>query len=232
MPAFKEAWKTYGNVFDAFALRTLFKLSSEGHFDELMGPISIGKEANLFLAKKWDGKVVVKIYRMAACDFRRMFDYIKTDQRYQGLRKQKRKIIFAWAQREYRNLLKARGGGVSVPTPIAWRDHVLVLEFIGDEQPAPRLKNCLPENPQAFCERIVENMVKLKNAGLVHGDLSPFNILNRNEKPVFIDFSQCNTLQSPLARELWERDVRNIAGYCQKMKTTITEEMIKKKVQI
>jgi len=232
MPAFKEAWKTYGNVFDAFALRTLFKLSSEGHFDELMGPISIGKEANLFLAKKWDGKVVVKIYRMAACDFRRMFDYIKTDQRYQGLRKQKRKIIFAWAQREYRNLLKAREGGVSVPTPIAWRNHILVLEFIGEEQPAPRLKDCTPENPQEFCALIVENMRKLKKAGLVHGDLSPFNILNRHEKPVFIDFSQGSTLQSPLAQELWERDVRNIAAYCQKMKTIITEETIKKKIQI
>lgn len=232
MPAFKEAWKTYGNVFDTFTLRTLFKLSSEGHFDEMGGPISIGKEANVFTAKKKDEKVVVKIYRIASCDFRRMFDYIKADPRYQGLRKHKRKIIFAWAQREYRNLLKAREGGVSVPTPLTWKNHILVLEFIGDEQPAPRLKDCLPENPQAFCSLIVEHMIKLKNAGLVHGDLSPFNILNRREKPVFIDFSQGNTMQSPLAPELWERDVRNIALYCQKMKTTITEEMIKKKIQI
>ncbi len=232
MPVFKEAWKTYGNVFDAFTLRTLFKLSSEGQFDELLGPISIGKEANIFSAKKKDEKVVVKIYRIATCDFRRMFDYIKADPRYQGLRKHKRKIIFAWTQREYRNLVKAREGGVAVPTPLAWRNHILVLEFIGDGQPAPRLKDCVPENPQAFCERIVEHMVKLKKAGLVHGDLSPFNILNRREKPVFIDFSQGNTMQSPLAPELWERDVRNIAAYCQKMKTTITEEMIKKKIQI
>ena len=47
----REKWKTYENVFDQFTLRTLFKLSSQGHFDELKSPISIGKEANVFTAE-------------------------------------------------------------------------------------------------------------------------------------------------------------------------------------
>lgn len=227
MPKFREAWKTYGNVFDAFTLRTLFKLSSEGHFDELGGPISIGKEANVFVASKGREKVVIKIYRIATCNFRKMFDYIKTDPRYLGLRRHKRRIIFAWTQREYRNLLKAREAGVSVPTPIAWRNHILVLGYIGDAEPALRLKDLPPQDPDDFCKRIVMNMKRLCLAGLVHGDLSPFNILNYHERPVFIDFSQCNSNDSPLADELWARDIKNIAQTCKRLGVAIEEDTIR-----
>ena len=231
MPKFKEAWKTYGNVFDEFTLRVLFKLSSDGHFDEMGGSISIGKEANVFTAYKGNEKVVIKIYRVSSCDFNRMFDYIKADPRYLGLRKHKRKIIFAWAQREYRNLLKAREAGVSVPTPIARNNHVLVLEYIGDSNPSPLIKDCKPEYPVDFCNRIIDNMVKMKEAGLVHGDLSQFNILNHHEKPVFIDFSQCNLIQSPIASDLLKRDIKNIAHYCKKVGTKISEDQIRKRLR-
>ena len=92
---------------------------SSGHIDGLESPISVGKESNVFSAKKGNDRVIVKIYRLETCDFNRMYDYIKYDRRYVTLRKQKRKVIFAWAQREYRNLLKAREAGINVPTAIA-----------------------------------------------------------------------------------------------------------------
>jgi len=227
----KEKFKVYGNVFDNFTLRTLFKLSSEGHFDELASPIKIGKESNVFSAKRGDDFVIVKIYRLQSCDFNRMYDYIKYDPRFVGLRKNKRKVVFAWCQREYRNLLKAREAGVSVPLPIAFQNNVLVLEFIGDEEVAPQLKNAEPKNKERFFHDVVENIKKLYKAGLIHGDLSEFNILNYNEKPVFIDFSQCTTTNSIRAEELIERDINNICRYFKKIGLKFDEKEIEKKIK-
>ena len=86
---------------------------------------------------------MVKIYRLETCDFNRMYDYIKDDQRYLKIKKGKRNIVFTWVQREYRNLLKARQANVSVPTPLTFLKNVLVLEFIGDDAIiAPKVKGC------------------------------------------------------------------------------------------
>ena len=102
----KEEWKTYQNVFDNFTYRVLDRMISQGHFEGLVGPVSIGKEANVFSAEAADGSlVIVKIYRLEACDFNRMYDYIKNDPRFVGLKRQRRKVIFSWVQREYRNLM-------------------------------------------------------------------------------------------------------------------------------
>ena len=135
----KEEWKIWGNVFDNFTLRTLFKLSSQGHFDHLESPILVGKEANVFSAIKDDGRVIVKIYRLETCDFNKMYSYIRTDIRYKTLRKNNRQVIFAWTQREFRNLMKAREANVTVPKPIAFLNNVVVMEFIGKDDPALRL---------------------------------------------------------------------------------------------
>ena len=72
-----DKFKVYKNVFDEFTLKTLFKLSSQGHYDELMTPEQIGKESNIFLASTdSDDYVVVKIYRLQTCNFNKMFSYI------------------------------------------------------------------------------------------------------------------------------------------------------------
>jgi len=228
----KEKFKTMHNVFDEFANRTLFKLISEGYFEGLESPISIGKEANIFSAVRKDGsRVMVKIYRLEACDFNRMYDYIREDPRYMDLKGKKRKIIFAWVQREYRNLLKAREGNVSVPTPLTFKNNILVLEFIGKgAEIAPRLIVQKPKNPKEFLGKILENIKKLYRAGLVHADLSPFNILNNDEEPVFIDFSQTTILESSRAEEFLERDIRNVCNFFKKLGLKLDEEKIKKKI--
>ena len=74
----REKFKTYGNVFDEFTNRNLFKLATQGHFEELESTVSIGKEANIFTARTKDGELkIVKIYRLENCDFNKMYDYIK-----------------------------------------------------------------------------------------------------------------------------------------------------------
>ena len=70
----QDKFKTMHNVFDNFTNLTVFKLISQGHFDGLESPVSIGKEANIFTAKKGEGRVIAKIYRLEACDFNRMYD--------------------------------------------------------------------------------------------------------------------------------------------------------------
>ena len=131
-----EKFKIYKNVFDGFTLRTLFKLSTEGHFDELLSPLMIGKESNVFLASSHhdeDDVVIVKIYRLHSCNFNKMYSYIKTDPRFQEIKNQKRQVIFKWVQREYRNLLIAREK-ISVPNVIAFMNNVLVMESIGNRE--------------------------------------------------------------------------------------------------
>ncbi len=226
----REKFKTYKNVFDEFTRRTVFKLSSEGLFDELKSPVAVGKESNVFTAERKDGSLaIVKIYRLETCDFNKMFDYLRYDSRFLNLKNQRRQVIFAWAEREYRNLMIARDAGVKVPTPLARRNNALVLEMIGKDSPAPRLKDKDPKDPKKFLDKLIREMRLLSDAGLVHGDLSEFNILNLDDAPVLIDFSQATVKKSQNYFELLERDCKNVARYFRKIGIKIeTEELLGK----
>lgn len=216
----REKFKTYGNVFDQFTLRNLFTLETKGYFEELKSPISIGKEANIFSAEKKDGtKVIIKIYRLETCDFKKMFEYIKSDPRYIHLKSNRRKVVFAWAQREFRNLMKVREMGVRVPTPIHCMHNILILEHIGNKEAAPKIKDSefTDKKAQQFYKKTLEYMRKMYKNGMVHGDLSMFNILDANDKPVFIDFSQSTTTKNTEAEELLKRDVRNMHTFFKKI---------------
>jgi len=226
----RERWKVYQNVFDEFTLRTLFKLSSQGHFNELKSPISIGKESNVFSATTDAGYIIVKIYRLETCDFNRMFDYIKVDPRYLYLKNHNRKIVFAWTQREFRNLLKVREAGVNVPKPIAFLNNVLLEEFIGDKTPALRLKDSKIDDLENFFSKVIDNMKKTHKAGMVHGDLSEFNILNYKNNPVFIDFSQSTQLITQNASALLDRDIKNICNFFKKRGLKFDPDDVKNKI--
>lgn len=226
----REEWKVREKVFDAFTDRLLFRLASQGHFTELKRTISPGKEAVVFGAEHARfGKVAVKIYLLQSANFHKMKDYLQADPRTPRLAKgavgdPRRRTIFSWAEREFRNLLLAREARVRSPMPIVQRDHVLVMEYIGDEEPAPLLKHAIPENPEEFAKETFEQLTRLTKAGFAHGDLSEYNILNQNEKPVFIDFSHTQPIEAPGGKELLERDLENISRYFEKLGVE-TQEM-------
>lgn len=234
-----ERWKVYGNVFDEFTINDLIKLTKQRHFDELASPVSIGKEANIFSAKKTEeGHTIyriVKIYRLEACNFNKMYNYIKYDPRYFNLKKQRRQIIFSWAQREYRNIIKAREAGVKVPLPIALLHHIIVMQMIGDEingEASQRLKHAPPKNPRDFFEKLIQNISLLyQKAHLVHADLSEYNILNYNEIPVIIDMSQTTPIDAVNANELLDRDIKNIIVYFKKYGVETTKDELKKRIK-
>lgn len=215
---YQERFKTIKGVFDQFTERTLFELHSRGEFEELLFPVKVGKESNVFLASSKEGKkLIIKIYRIQNCDFRKMYSYIRQDPRYEFLQSHRRQIIIAWAQREYKNLLKAQTALVKAPKPIAIMNHVLIEEMIGDEEPALPLKDAHPEQAKEFLEKIIAEMKKLYEHGLIHGDLSSFNILNFQEEPYLIDFSQGTVIKTLNAEELLERDIKNIVKFFKKL---------------
>ncbi len=228
---YQERFKTEKGVFDEFTNRTLFDLQSRGKFDSLVGPLSIGKESNVFIGLSKEKKVIIKIYRMQNCDFNTMFSYIRKDPRYEFLKKHRRQIILAWTQREYKNLLRAEKVKVRVPKPLAWRNHILIEEFIGDEEPAPPLKDLAPNDPKEFFNETIKQVAKLYKGGLIHGDLSAFNILNYNDKPVLIDFSQATLVRTPNSEELLIRDIKNLLQYFKKRGIIADSEKILQKIK-
>lgn len=221
-------------VFDEKTLETLYKLSKKGYIHLLNGAISTGKEANVFKAfDESDNLVAVKIYRVTTSDFKKMQNYIQGDPRFKVRTTNKRQIIYAWVNKEFRNLKRAYESQVRVPKPITAINNVLVMEFIGDAEgnPAPLLKNVNISHPDEVMEKIV-NYIKIlyKDAKLVHGDLSSFNILMIDDEPVIIDISQGVVVDHPLSGELLNRDIVNLVRDFKKMGLQISVDEIKSKI--
>jgi RIO kinase 1 len=227
---YQERFKTIKGVFDEFTNRTLFDLQKKGVFDELVSPLEVGKESNVFVGNKGKKKVIIKIYRMQTNDFKRMYDYIRKDTRYQFLRKKRREIILAWTQREFKNLLRAEKGKVKSPHALGWKNNIIVEEFIGNKEAAPPLKDAYPAYPHQFLQDIITEMKKMYKVKLIHGDLSSFNILNHNEKPVLIDFSQATLTKTPNSEELLVRDVKNILKFFKKLGVEESFEKVMKEI--
>ena len=223
----KEEWKVYNSVFDNFTNRRVFTLSTQGYFPELRSTIGPGKEAIVFSAAKTsrdaDGAIAVKIYRLETAGFKKMYDYLRVDPRFSKLGKTsvgdpRRRTIFSWTEREYRNLLLARDAGVRAPMPLAHKDNILLMEFIGHGfEASPLLKQARPHDPEDFAKKCFDMLEAWTRSGMVHGDLSEYNIINHDEEPIFIDFSHSAPLKAPNSRELLERDVQGLCTYFRKL---------------
>lgn len=216
--ASREKFKVYEGVFDKLTFKALYKLVPK-YFDKLLGPISTGKEANVYLAEKGDELVALKIYRVIARLYKGINKYVKDDPRFKGVKSGSRELIFTWTKKEYKNLLRASSAGVRVPKAIGFNKNVLVMEFIGsDSRAAPLAKHASPSHPKDWCNTIygwIKNMWTKKQ--MVHGDLSEWNILNHEGKPVIIDISQAVVKKHPLSIKLLKRDVNNITKWFKKL---------------
>jgi len=214
-----EIYKIMASVFDQSTLLTLCKLVNRGVFEMIYGAVSTGKEANVFCASDRDGNfLAVKIYRIATSDFKTMHKYLIADPRYVRIPHERRRVIFAWASREFKNLQRAHEAGVRAPKPVDHEKNVLVMEFLGENGiPYPRMKDRAPDDPAKAFEMIVEDMRLLyQKARLVHADLSEYNILITPE-PYMIDFSMGTDTESPMSESYLERDIVNIVKYFEKL---------------
>lgn len=205
--------KTFAKVFDKNVIRVIHTMASQGQIDHLEFTISTGKEAHVFRAADNAGHFrAVKIYKIETSDFRRMEDYLDFEPRFKKAKHDKRNIVFAWTQKEFSSLQRFQKGGVPVPTPLAAKENVLVMEFIGDSHgnAAPRLKDARIENMEKFYQNVCMAIARMLNAKLIHGDLSEYNILVKDDQPIIIDCGQSIPTIHPNAKKFYERDIKNM----------------------
>src|SRR5438132_188280 len=145
---------------------------------EVVGLISAGKEANVYLARYNGAPLAIKSYRL-----------YRTSHRGGGPVKQD---SMGWrAAHEYEMMRQAWKGGVKVPTPARRVENRFSMRYLGTENgPAPRLKDVVLEEPGEFLDQVLDTVRRLIGAGVVHGDLSAFNILVHEGDPWVIDFSE------------------------------------------
>jgi RIO kinase 1 len=213
----EEAFKVRDGVFDKATLMTLYDLIKAEKIDTVEGIVSTGKEANVFWGYLPDKTpVAIKIYRIAATSFRNMWQYLVQDPRFKQLGHHHRQVVYNWTRREYKNLMRIEDV-VPVPKVYMAKNNVIVMDFLGKEGvPFPQLREVGPPHGERDLENIIRYMRSMYQQGIVHADLSEYNILVGEEKLYFIDLSQGTVLENPMAEEFLARDVENILRYFRK----------------
>ena len=151
---------------------------SSGLATEVVGLISAGKEADVYLASYNGSPIAVKCYRLYRTSHKGGGP-IKLDS-------------MGWkAAKEYEMTFQAWKGGAKVPAPARRVENMFSMRYLGDETgPAPRLSDVRLEDPEKFLKVVMSGIAALAKAGVVHTDLSPYNILVHSGDPWFIDLSE------------------------------------------
>ncbi|XXT18528.1 PA4780 family RIO1-like protein kinase [Sorangium sp. So ce429] len=203
----------------------LTSLVDEGLIDEVVRPLMSGKEAVVFLVRSGGELRVAKVYKEAQNrSFKNRAAYTEgrrvrnsRDQRAMDKRSRhgRAQDEAAWRSTEVDMIYRLRDAGVRVPTPYHAIDGVLVMEMVADADgsPAPRLAETSLDRDQAMWvyHRLIGEVARMLCAGVVHGDLSDFNVLMSADGPVIIDFPQSvDAARNQNARQLLLRDVDNL----------------------
>ncbi len=219
-----EDFQTVDAVIDLNTAKQLKRLQNNRFIDSITGTIASGKESGVFLAELGSkGKeyckaysisspIVVKIFRTSTLNFKQIIRYISGDRRFRKHSKKIHHIINLWVEKEYSNLQRSSLAGINVPKPILAKNNILLMELLGkDGKPYPLLKFTPKAYTRSTLTQIL-NQTKLlfRRAGLVHADLSPFNIIMVDQTPYFIDMSQSILISHPRALEFLKRDLRNV----------------------
>jgi RIO kinase 1 len=203
----------------------------EGFITEVLFPIKSGKEATVYCAKAHPGRreryYALKHYRpLAHRGFRNdaLYQEGRFGQETREVRAMRTKTrkgrmfqFGSWLAHEYATLRILHEAGAHVPRPIAAGSHGLLLEFIGDAAaPAPMLAATRlgPREANRLLDHLLANVAILLACGVVHGDLSAYNVLYWKGRAVIIDLPQAADARvNPNARMLLGRDVANLCRY-------------------
>lgn len=198
-----------------------------GHQIDVLFVVKSGKEATVYKIRLDGEELALKLYKDPA---KRLFQNvnpylegkfyrqpshrraIKKNSRYGRKLKQEN-----WVKREYHLLEKIFEAGGSVPKPVLQIENAIIMQYIGyNEKFAPALVEFEIENNQAerLWQEIMENIGLFWSLGIVHGDLSAYNILVWEDRPYIIDFPQAvDARTNPEAEELLQRDLENLNRY-------------------
>ncbi|MFQ5940206.1 MAG: serine protein kinase RIO [Nitrososphaerales archaeon] len=206
----------FEEVFDKSTLMVLYDIMNAGIFSYLNGVLASGKESRVYwgvTAK--NTSVAVKIYLITSAEFKHRLQYIAGDPRFGGVRKGMRNIVNLWARKEFKNLRTAYDAKVTVPEPIYVKNNVLVMEFFGEDgTPAPTLNVC--EVTQKHYLQVLKAVSDLYTAGLVHADLSEYNLFLHKNKIILFDFGSAVSTAHPNADQFLRRDISNINKFFNK----------------
>jgi RIO kinase 1 len=212
-------------------LLALEDLVERGILDDVIGVIKSGKEATVYLCEgplNPSGLVAAKVYRSR--DVRRFAnDALYMEGRTRGMRHRDaraiaqksragREIAFGqWVSEEFDTLTRLKHEGCDVPEVYDRTDSIILMEYVGDDGgPAPALANVRLDRQDAHevWQSLLRNVELMLRADRVHGDLSAFNVLYQQRRPVIIDFPQAVDARfNTSALELLERDIDRLASY-------------------
>ena len=199
-----------------------------GIIDDVVRPLMSGKEAQIYLVHTAGTQRVAKLYKDASQrSFQNRANYtegrgVRNSRDRRAMSKRSRhgraQDEEAWRSTEVDVIYKLRHAGIRVPEPYNYSDGVLVMELVADADgyPAPRLSDAELTADQArlVFDELLSAVVRMLCAGVVHGDLSEFNVLLGNDGPVIIDFPQAvDPATNRNARRLLLRDVENVKRF-------------------
>ena len=203
----------------------LQSLIEDGVIDEVVRPLKSGKEATVYLVRSGAQLRCAKVYRdMSQRSFQKRAQY-QEGRKVRGSRQARamgkstsfgrREQEAAWKNAEVDALYQLAAADVRVPRPLGYFDGVLIMELVTDEagDPAPRLGEVelSAETALDYHAFLIRQVVRMLCIGLIHGDLSEFNVLVAPDGPVIIDLPQAvNAAGNNSALAMLERDVDNL----------------------
>jgi RIO kinase 1 len=202
-------------------------LIDDGVIDEVIRSLKSGKEATVYLVRSGAHTRCAKVYRdMRQRSFQKRARYqegrkVRGSRQARAIAKStrfgRREQEAAWKNAEVDALYKLVAAGVRVPKPYGYFNDTLIMELVTDAagDPAPRLGevDLSPETAREYHHFLIQQIVRMLSVGLIHGDLSEFNVLVGTEGPVIIDLPQAvNAAGNNGAPAMLERDVNNLRG--------------------
>lgn len=203
-------------------------LVEDGIIDHVLSQLMSGKEATVYVVQCGDDIRCAKVYKEAnQRGFHQAVHYtegrkVKNSRSQRAMEKGSRygrqEQEAAWQRTEVDALYKLAAAGVRVPLPFGFFEGVLIMELVADGEgmPAPRLNDLELTREQAleFHAFLIRQVVLMLCSGIIHGDLSEFNILVDATGPVIIDLPQAvDAAANNNAPRMLARDVENLASY-------------------
>ena len=208
--------------------KRIVPLVEDGLVDEVVRQLMSGKEANVFVVRCGEEVRCAKVYKEAnQRSFRQSVDYtegrkVKNSRRARamekGTRYGRKAQEQAWQSAEVDALYRLAAAGVRVPRPYNFHEGVLLMELVTDEHgnAAPRLNDLTLGEAQAraYHRTLIAQVVRMLCAGIIHGDLSEYNVLVGGDGPVIIDLPQAvDAAGNNSASMMLQRDVDNLTAY-------------------
>ncbi len=208
--------------------KRLQPLVEDGLIDEVITQLMSGKEAQVFIVRCGSQVRCAKVYKEAQQrSFKQAVQYqegrkVRNSRQARAMTKKTRygqkEQEQAWLSAEVDALYQLADAGVRVPQPHGFVDGVLLMDLVQDQDgfAAPRLDDVIltPEQARQYHAQVITDVVRMLCAGLIHGDLSEFNVLLDEQGPVIIDFPQAvNAASNNSAAAMLQRDVDNMRVY-------------------